>query len=85
MLRRCEIVASACRARAHNPPAFIRSINVDQGQGDSTSSILNATKFSRVGKDDRDRTGAETPAKPKRDFGAEWPGPLDGPLGYSET
>ena len=36
-------------------------------------------------REDREPTGIEKRVKQFKDFTAEWPGPLDGRLGYSES
>jgi len=57
---------------------------VEQGQGDSSSPIPYSMSFAGSQREDREPAGAKQEAKPL-DAGLEWPGPLDGPLGYSET
>lgn len=59
---------------------------MEQGQGESTSSIPSSI-FNLSGQQHEDRvpTGIEKRVKQFRDFTAEWPGPLDGRLGYSES
>ncbi len=58
---------------------------MEQGQGESTSTVQNAISFSGPDNAGRNSTDIERRVKQTKESTTEWPGPLDGPLGYSET
>ncbi|HLU77484.1 MAG TPA: hypothetical protein VKZ48_06260 [Burkholderiales bacterium] len=60
---------------------------MEQGQGDSSSSLPSNSilNLSVSQLEERLATGIEQRVPQYKDFTAEWPGPLDGRLGYSES
>lgn len=58
---------------------------MEQGQGESKSSVQNTIGFPGHESEDINPPGIEARIKQARQAVNEWPGPLDGPLGYSET
>ena len=58
---------------------------MEQGQGESTSPVQNAISISGTDNEGRNSIVIERRVKQTKESTMEWPGPLDGPLGYSET
>jgi hypothetical protein len=85
LLGKREKFARAGEVRAHNSSRILQEPTVEQGQGESTSPVQNAIGFSSPDNEGRNSIVIERRVKQTKESTIEWPGPLDGPLGYSET